>query len=286
MSARFDTVTLIGVGLLGGSLGLALKRRGLARRIRGVGHRPETMQKALAHGAIDEIAASVADAVPGSDLVVICTPAATVPAYLDAVRPLCGKTAVVTDVASTKRGICAHAKRAWAGPYRFIGSHPMAGSEKFGPEHATADLFENTVCFVEAMNGHAPDAHAAVTELWSALGARAVPADPAAHDLLAARTSHVPHVVAAALARLTSGGGEALRAFAGSGFRDTTRIADGRPELWRDICLTNSEAIGRVLAEVQADLSKFEAALANTDSRALESYFTEARDARRRLIEP
>ncbi len=286
MSARFDTVTLIGVGLLGGSLGLALKQHGLARRILGVGHRPETLQKAIARGAIDEAFASVGDAAPGSDLIVICTPAATVPSYLDAVRPLCGKSAVVTDVASTKRDICVHAKRAWAEPYRFVGSHPMAGSEKFGPEHATPDLFEGSVCFVEAMNGHATDAHAVVSELWSALGARVVPIDPAAHDLLAARTSHVPHVIAAALARLTMASNDSLRAFAGGGFRDTTRIADGRPELWRDICLTNADAVGKILAEMRKDLAAFESALARNDSIAIERYFTEARDARRRLLEP
>jgi len=286
VAARFDTVTLIGVGLLGASLGLALKRRGLARHIRGVGHRPETLQKALDRGAIDEALTTVAHAAPGSDLIVICTPAALVPSYLDAVRPLCGKSAVVTDVASTKRDICEHAKRAWAEPYRFVGSHPMAGSEKFGPEHATVDLFEGSVCFIEAMKGHAADAHAAVAELWSSLGARVVPVDPATHDVMAARTSHVPHVVAAALARLTAEGGDALRAFAGGGFRDTTRIADGRPELWRDICLTNPEAIARVLREVQTDLAVFETALANKDAAAIEAYFTKARDARRRLIEP
>jgi len=285
MAARFDRVTLIGVGLLGASLGLALKQRGLARIIRGVGHRKETLEKARVRGAIDEAFTPVTDAVPGSDLIVICTPAATVPTYLDAVRPLCGKHAVVTDVASTKHDICTHAKTNWSKPYRFVGSHPMAGSEKFGPEHSTADLFEGSVCFVEAMNNHAPDAHAAVAELWKAVGSKVVPVDPALHDVMVARTSHVPHVVAAALARLTAREGDALRPFTGGGFRDTTRIADGRPEIWRDICLTNTDAILAVLREIQADLSGVERALSTKDGAALEEYFTKARDARRRVID-
>lgn len=285
MSARFDTVTIVGVGLLGGSLGLALKKSDLANRVLGVGHRPETLNTALQRGAIDRAFANCADAVPESDLIVLCTPAAKVPAYLDAIRPLCRKGAVVTDVASTKRDICAHIRKAWSEPYRFIGSHPMAGSEKFGPEHATATLYDGSVCFVEALNGHAPDAHAAVVELWTSIGAQVVPIDPATHDTLAARTSHVPHIVAAALARLTARGDDTLRAFAGGGFRDTTRIAEGRPELWRDISLTNADAILEVLKELQADIANFSDALDKKDATILETYFTEGRDARRRLLD-
>ncbi len=285
MGARFDTVTIVGVGLLGGSLGLALKERGLTKRVLGVGHRPETLEKALQCRAIDQGFANAVDAVPESDLIVLCTPAAKVPAYLDTIRPLCRKGAVVTDVASTKRDICAHVRTAWSEPYRFIGSHPMAGSEKFGPEHATAKLYENSVCFVETMNNHAPDAHAAVVELWKGVGAQVLPIDPAAHDILAARTSHVPHIVAAALARLTAQDDGALRAFVGGGFRDTTRIAEGRPELWRDISLTNAGAILGVLREIQADLAMFSGALSRQDAAILEKYFTEGRDARRRMLD-
>jgi prephenate dehydrogenase len=285
VSARFDTVTIVGVGLLGGSLGLALKQRGLARRVLGVGRRPETMNTALQRGVIDQAFAVSVEAVPESDLIVLCTPAANVIGYLDAIRPLCRKGAVVTDVASTKRDICAHVRKAWSEPFRFIGSHPMAGSEKFGPEHASAKLFENSVCFVEAMNSHAPDAHAAVSEMWTAVGAQVVPIEPAAHDVLAARTSHVPHIVASALARLTARDGDALRAFVGGGFRDTTRIAEGRPELWRDISLTNADAILGVLRELQADLSGFSEALTKNDAEILEKFFTEGRDARRRMLD-
>ena len=162
----------------------------------------------------------------------------------------------------------------------------MAGSEKFGPEHADPELFKGSICLVEAMNGHAPDAHATVSALWTAVGAKVIPIEPGAHDVMAARTSHVPHVVAAALARLTANGNGALKAFAGGGFRDTTRIAESRPEMWRDICLTNADAIGKVLEEIEKDLAAFGEALRQNDSALLEKFFAEGRDARRRLLEP
>jgi prephenate dehydrogenase len=284
MTARFDTVTIIGVGLLGGSLGLSLKERALARRVVGVGRRRQTLDTARDRGAIDAVAASVAESVPDSDLIIICTPAAAVPACMDEVRTFCGKRAAVTDVASTKAEICAHARKAWAEPYRFVGSHPMAGSEKFGPEYADANLYEGSVCFVEAQNNHADDAYAAIARLWECVGAHVVPVDPAEHDRFVARTSHVPHIVSAALAKL-AGGDPRLRPFAGRGFRDTTRIAEGRPELWRDICLTNRDAISESLIEVQRTLRKVTEALRDNDPAALDRFFTEGRSARRGLLD-
>jgi prephenate dehydrogenase len=284
MTAQFHTVTIVGVGLLGGSLGLALKERALAKRVIGVGRRRESLETARARGAIDAFAASVADAAPGSDLIVICTPAAAVPKCLDQVRAYCGKDAAVTDVASTKAEICAHSRKAWARPYRFVGSHPMAGSEKFGPEHAAADLYDGTVCFVEAQDDHADDAYAAIVRLWESVGANVVPIDPAEHDRCVARTSHAPHVLAAALAKI-AGSDPRLRPFAGRGFRDTTRIAEGRPELWRDICLTNRDAIAEALADVRAMLDDVSAALDRKDVTALDEFFPEGRDARRGLLE-
>lgn len=285
MSANFDTVTIIGVGLLGGSLGLALKERGMARRVLGVGHRESTLEKAQARGAIDEAFTLAMDAAPQSDLIVISTPAGLVPKYLDAVRPLTGKDAVVTDVASTKATICAHARKAWAEPYRFVGSHPMAGSEKFGPEHASSDLYADSVCFVEQRNGHADDAHAAVVGLWEGVGATVVEVAPETHDAMVARTSHVPHILATVLARL-AGANPELRPFIGPGFCDTTRIAEGRPEVWRDICLTNADAISRMIEETRDQLAQVLLALSTKDAATLQQFFEEGREARRRLLEP
>lgn len=283
MSNHFDTVTIVGVGLLGGSLGLALKELGLAKRVLGVGRRPETLQVARDRGAIDAIAESLGDAVAQADLVVLCTPPASVPQYLDTIRPYCGLRTTVTDVASTKEEICRHVRRAWADPYRFVGSHPMAGSEKYGPEYASADLFAGSVCFVEARDGHAADAYDTVVRLWESVGAHVVPVDPAEHDWFVARTSHVPHVFAAALARLAEGDPR-LRPFAGRGYRDMTRIAEGRPEIWRDICLTNRAAIAAALAEARTTLDAVLHAIEKNDAAALEQFFEEGRASRRGLL--
>lgn len=284
MSAQFDTVTIVGVGLLGGSLGLALKERGLARRVLGVGRRPETLETARARGAIDSAVDSIADAAPQSDLIVLCTPAAGVPEYLDRIRPFCGKHTAVTDVASTKAEICRHARKAWADPYRFVGSHPMAGSEKFGPEYASSDLYAGSVCFVEAQDGHAQDAYDTVVRLWESVGAHVVPVDPAEHDRFVARTSHAPHILAAVLAKLVEGDPR-LRPFAGRGYRDMTRIAEGRPEIWRDICLTNRDAIAEALSEARTTIDAVLHAIAENDGDALERFFEEGRDARRGLLD-
>lgn len=284
MAKLFDTVAIIGVGLLGASLGLALKQKALAGTVRGVGRRRRSLDKALEIGAIDEACLDVAEAATGADLIVICTPAATVPQILDAVRPVCGKSAVVTDVASTKALLCAHAKQAWAEPYRFVGSHPMAGSEKFGPEHAEAELYSGSVCFVEQLNGHAEEAHTAVMDLWDKVGARVVQVEPEMHDAMVAKTSHVPHIVAAALSQLIDNGDADEAPFIGSGFIDTTRVAEGLPELWRDICLTNPEAIEANLSEVIRLLRGAADAVTRLDGPQLEEFFRKGRDARIRAL--
>ncbi len=284
MKPLFPTVTIIGTGLLGGSLGLALKERGLAGSIRGLGRNAVTLEQAQSAGAIDEIHTDLTDAVVGSDLVVVCTPAATVPHFLDKIRPLCARDMIVTDVASTKGEICSHARIAWADPYRFVGSHPMAGSEKWGPEHADAGLYDGAVTLVEALDGHDPGAYGKVVALWEGVGSRVIPIDPAVHDAMVARTSHVPHIAAAAIARLLANHPEA-HPFVGKGFQDTTRIAAGRPELWRDICLTNPEAILEGLEDMIGQLESVKKAITDGDGAHLDKFFDEGLSARRKALE-
>lgn len=284
MEPPFNTVTLIGVGLLGGSLGLALKQRGLARTVRGIGRRQSSLDIALERGAIDEGYLTVDEGATGADLVVICTPANAVPETLDALRPLCAKDAVVTDVASTKSVICSHMRKAWADPYRFVGSHPMAGSEKFGPEHADPDLYDGAVVFIEEQNGHADDAYKKIMELWVGVGAKVIAIDPEKHDQWVARTSHIPHIAAAALAQLIDNPGEAYP-FIGNGFRDSTRIAAGRPEIWRDICLTNPEAITAGLRKFIADLETVADAVESQNGALLEDFFEEGVKTRRSALD-
>ena len=282
MTQRYGAVTIIGVGLLGGSLALAMKARNLTDTVRGVGRTPRTVDQAAALGIIDAAFLDPAEACRGADLVVVCTPAAGVPAILDAIRPACSPSTLVTDVASTKAVICAHAARTWPAPLRFVGSHPMAGSEKFGPEFATPSLYEGCVTIVDA-HPRAADARARVTALWEAVGARVVPLEPVLHDALVARTSHIPHIVAGCIARLAAAAGD-VRPVVGAGFRDVTRVADGRPELWRDICLTNQAAIAEGLDALAHDLAEVRRMVDEGRADALEAFFEQAREARAKAL--
>ncbi len=284
MSPHFNRVTIIGVGLLGASLGLAMKARGLAGHITGVGHRQSSLDQAIAVGAVDGVSMDAATATTGADLIVLATPSALVIPKLDEIRPACSPTAVVTDVASTKRAICAHAGGLWQAPRQFVGSHPMAGSEKFGPEHGRANFYEGSVCLVEQGEGLDPAARQSVVDLWEAVGAEVTGVDPTAHDALLAHTSHIPHVLSAAIASRAGQCGD-VRKLIGNGFRDVTRIAASRPEVWRDICLTNKDAILDGLTDLRELLDSFHACLSKEDAEALEQFFCEGKEARDRIVD-
>ena len=280
----FDRAVVVGVGLLGASLGMALRKRGLCRHVTGVGRNPETLMKARELGAVDEFDTRL-EAVLPANLVVLATPAAAVSGYLHLLsRHISGDSPMaITDVASTKAAICAEAARIWPESRLFVGSHPMAGGEKWGPDWADADLYRNAVCFVEsAADGIHPAALGRVKALWEAVGCRVVDIDPQVHDHLLSRTSHLPHVAAAALALIAAKAGADSR-FIGNGFRDATRIAAGRAEVWRDICLTNREEILSALQEYRDIVNQFIDALYSGDGARLEMLFDQARNARREV---
>ena len=160
----------------------------------------------------------------------------------------------------------------------------MAGSEKFGPEHAKADLYEGAITFVEANDGHDEDAYTKIIQLWEAVGSEVVVIDPAAHDQWVARTSHIPHVAASALAQLINNPSEAAP-FIGKGFKDTTRVAEGRPEIWRDICLTNPQAIAKGLRELSNNLNAVADAIDAQNSEKLDDFFERGVQARRESLD-
>lgn len=280
---HFGIVTVVGVGLLGGSLGLALKQRGLCTRVRGVGRNTSTLETAQRLGAIDDIHTDLREAARDSDIIVLCTPVVAVNEKLDELRDCIGPDTVVTDVASTKAEICRHAEDTWPLPLRFIGSHPMAGSEKFGPEHATPTLYEGSVTLVARCPDADPGALETVRGLWSAVGSRVVDMDPQIHDALLARTSHIPHIVAACIAELAANAGDVTNVV-GNGFRDVTRIAAGRPELWRDICLTNRDAILEGLLRLGERLDEVRRMIANNATHELEDFFKTGEESRREAL--
>ncbi|MCF6283646.1 MAG: prephenate dehydrogenase/arogenate dehydrogenase family protein [Candidatus Hydrogenedentes bacterium] len=283
MDPIFDRVVIVGAGLLGASLGLALQASGASRRVIGVGRRQSSLDKALAAGAVHETSLDLAQAVSDADLIVIATPASTVISTLDIVREACSAQAIVVDVASTKATICAHAAAHWDRPRRFIGCHPMAGSEKSGPEHATASLYENTVCLIEDSPDLDPGAAAQVRQLWERVGARVVAVDAESHDRILACTSHVPHILASTLALLAAHQ-NATCDFVGNGFRDMTRVAAGSPEMWRDITLTNREAITDGLEAMKELIDTFLVAMEAKDDQALSTLFEAGQISREKVL--
>ncbi len=277
MAAIFNRATIIGVGLLGGSLGLALREGKLAGRIVGVGHRQASIDLALRMGAIDEGTLDPVAGVEGADLVVLATAITLITEIGRKVAPALRKGALVTDVGSTKSDIVRELESAMPAGVHFIGAHPIAGSEKRGVDAATAGLFRGATCVVTPTKRSDPAAARRLAEFWTSVGARVVTLSPEDHDAILARTSHLPHVVAAALA---AGLESSDAAFAGTGFRDTTRIASGDVGIWCDIVLTNRDAILSSLDSFSGRLEEFRKAVESNDREKLAKLLSDAKSRR------
>jgi prephenate dehydrogenase len=230
-------------------------------------------------GAIDEGYAEAAAAVQGADLVVLCTPVGVLCNLLDEIAPALAPGAVVTDVGSTKRTIVSHAGRGYG---TFVGSHPMAGSEKQGVQHARADLYEGALCLTTPDSRTQPEALEKVESFWRLLSMRVRRLTPEAHDRLIGDVSHLPHALAAALVHAQTDDALAL---AGKGFLDTTRIAAGDAGLWRDILLDNRDNLRAGLGRLRRDLDGLLALLEKSDSEGLRSWL-ESASKRREVIDP
>ena len=275
---QLQKLTLIGVGLLGGSIGLAAKQRDVAGRVCGLVRREESIAECLAAGVVDEATLDVAEAVADADLIILCTPVGRMGELAAALKPHLAADAIVTDVGSVKSSVVAAVEPVLS---RFVGSHPLCGSEKAGVAHASGNLFEGAVCAVTPTEASAANDVAVVTEFWEALGSRVVNLTATDHDAIVARTRHLPHVLASALvnAVLTSPrAGESD--FLGTGFRDTTRLASGEAGMWRDIALDNAEAIAAAVEDLQNELSQLRSALNAKDAPALEKFFAQAQSHR------
>ena len=280
---QFRKVTLVGVGLLGGSLGLALRERQLAAEVWGLVRRAEVVPDVVAAGVVDRATIRLAEAVAGADLIVLCSPVGQMHALMNAMVPHLAPGAVITDVGSVKVNIVAQleplaeAAGAW-----FVGSHPMAGAERTGFQAARADLFQGTTCVVTPTPQSQPEAEARVKALWHALGAKTLTLTPQQHDELVSRSSHLPHAVAAGLANyvLSPAHARTQAALCATGFRDTTRIASSSPEMWRDIALGNRQNLSRALGVLVADLQEFQRSLDENDAPAVEEFFASAKRRR------
>jgi prephenate dehydrogenase len=285
---RWNKVTIVGVGLLGGSLGLALRRRGLARLVAGYVRRPASGRDCERAGATDFATTDLLAAVSNSDLVVLCTPLFQMKPLVCQMLPALKRGAIVTDVGSVKAPLVRDLELLVArSEAHFIGSHPMAGAEKTGVRAARADLFQGAACVVTPTRRSNKSAVQKIGRLWRSVGGRVLQMTPKAHDALVSRSSHLPHLVAAALVTTVLEAKRAARVtpLCASGFRDSTRIASGSPEMWRDIGLSNRREILSALDAFESELKKFKLALRESDAAALAGLLNQAK-ARRDAWKP
>ena len=283
-------VAIIGVGLIGGSIGMALRERGLASEVVGVGRRPATLERARERGAVDRTTTNLVLGVADADFVVVATPVASI---VDSVRAVAAAAprATITDAGSTKAEICRELRHphtpggphsrevaaATPGVARFIGSHPITGDHRTGPEHARANLFEGRTVVVTPDDGTPAGLVERAREFWESLGAEVALLAPEEHDRALAATSHLPHLIAAALAAATP---EEWLRLSGDGWGDTTRIAAGDPQLWTQIFSQNRAAVLDALRRFEHRLSAFDAAVADSDTAALTTELQEAKRIR------
>jgi prephenate dehydrogenase len=280
---HWQKITLAGVGLLGGSLGLALRKAQLAKSVIGFVRRQASVSECEGFGAVDAATCDLRAAVQGSEMVVLCVPLGRMRPLVEQMLPALKPGAIVTDVGSVKGSVVEELEGlvAQAGGH-FIGGHPMAGAEKTGVAAARADLFSGAVCVLTpTANSHLP-ALRRVRTFWESLGANVLELTPQCHDELVSRSSHLPHVLAAQLASLVLSPDcpSAQGALCANGFRDTTRIASGSPEMWRDIALANRKNLTQALRTFMLGLEDFNRALEAGDAQAIAAFFETAKQRR------
>ncbi len=256
------TVAIVGVGLIGGSIGMALRQRGLADVVVGIGRNSASLRTARRVGAVTTTTVDLAKGVANADIIVVCTP---VHRIVDRVREAakhCPEGALITDAGSTKQAIVEALDGALPRGCRFLGSHPLAGSEKTGAMHARADLFEGRIVVLTPTKNTQAKDYDELESFWSALGSVVIQMSPEDHDLALAVTSHVPHLLAAALAACLP---EHWFRLTGTGVLDTTRIAAGDPDLWTHIVLQNRDNVLAGLSRFEREVAALRAAIENRD---------------------
>lgn len=268
------TVAIVGVGLIGGSIGLALRDRGLASRVIGVGRDPANLAEAVRLGAIDVGTVELRQGVAEADVAVVCTPVSLIARDVREAARLGRDDLLVTDAGSTKRGIVAEVEDDPRARSAFVGGHPIAGSERKGAAHARADLFDGRVCVLTPTDRTPADRLDRARRFWSGLGCRIVEIDPPTHDDALALTSHLPHAVAAALAATVP---EAILPLAAGAYRDGTRVAGSDPALWAGILLANRDPVLRAIDRYNLQLTQLRRALEQKDEKAMLTWWAEAK---------
>jgi prephenate dehydrogenase len=278
---EYDTVAIVGVGLIGGSIGLALRERKLAQKIIGVGRRQQSLDAARKIGAIDNGVTNLASGVLQAQLIIIATPVDTIAERVVQASAVCPAGSLITDVGSTKESIVAAVDAGLAarrsGP-RFVGSHPLAGDHRTGPEHARADLFEDRTVVITPTEHTRPAAVTEITGFWESLGANVRSMPPAQHDAALAVTSHLPHLAAVALAAATP---SELLPLTSTGWRDTTRVAGGDAALWQAILTANRQHVLDALDRMGKTIGTLRESLEQGDNESLISILELAAERKR-----
>ncbi|MEK6732621.1 MAG: prephenate dehydrogenase [Candidatus Omnitrophota bacterium] len=273
----FKRITIIGLGLIGGSLALAIKEKKLAREIVGVSRRKSTVRCAVKEKIVDFATLDLKEGVRDSDFVIIAAPVLEIVKIARIIAPFLKKGAIVTDAGSTKKYIVKGIEKIRLKGAYFAGSHPVAGSEKSGIKSADKDLFKGACCIITDTKNTNKKALGKIKRFWKALEMKVIIMPLDRHDRLLSKISHLPHAVSVSL--VNSAGRKDIGLAAG-GFRDTTRIASGEPGLWKDIFLTNKDNLARDIKALKRELSRIEVALKNNDSKDLLSLLSRAKSIR------
>jgi prephenate dehydrogenase len=276
----FNKITIIGVGLIGGSIGLAVKKRKVAGEVVGVFRHADTMQRARKARAIDTATMDMLEGVKDADLVVIATPVSMIPCIVEAIAPVMRKGSIITDAGSAKGFVVREASKALSNGVKFVGSHPMAGSEKTGVNFASADLFKGATSIVTRTRYTDKAALLKIKRFWESLGSKVMVMDPDEHDRAVALVSHLPHLLAQELCLLQD---KKSIACAAGGFKDTTRIAASDPMMWLDIFQANKKEVARAIDDMVNLLKHFKKAVESGDSKSIAARGARAKAIREEL---
>ncbi len=282
---HFRKMVIIGVGLIGGSLALACREKGIVSEITGVGRSEKNLREAVALKAIDAYSFKAEDAVRGADLIILATPVRSLIRLAAEIAPHLTPGAIVTDVGSVKGPLIEIEEILPAGTY-FVAGHPVAGKEKAGVNAATPQLFQDAKCILTPTSKTNPEAVDTVQKMWEIAGARVMRMTPEAHDHVFAAVSHLPHVVAYALVNTLlelEKESDGLISYSAGGFRDFTRIAASHPEMWRDICLMNRDNVLDMLERYERSIARLKSLIQSDDAEGLYGAFETARQVREKL---
>jgi len=287
--AQFDRIALIGFGLIGGSIARAARAQGLAKEIVTTARSEKTRARVMELGIVDRVVATNAEAAEGADLVILCIPVGACGPVAAEIAPHLKPGAIISDVGSVKNAVVKDMAPHLPANVHFVPAHPVAGTEHSGPDSGFAELFINRWCILTPPEGVEPAAVEKLRAFWAALGARVEIMTPEHHDMVLAITSHLPHLIAYTIVgtadELEGVTQSEVLKFSAGGFRDFTRIAASDPIMWRDVFLTNKDAVLEMLGTFNEDLSKLTRAIRRGDGEALFEHFTRTRAIRRGIVE-